>query len=195
MTERKRESTAAQRIRLAATEAFSEAGYSGTSTRQITQRLNMSATAIYPHYPSKEALLYAIALDGHEGLLDQMRSADDPADCYSDRLANVVRAFVAWQAEHRKLAKVVQFELGSLTPSHYRSIISLRRQASELVAAIVRGGQSCGEFDVEDPEDVALAISSLCVDVCRWFPSRRHKDPQRLGDVYAGIVARMVSNH
>lgn len=185
-------SAAAARIQLAAIDAFAEGGYQGTSTRQITKRLNMSATAMYPHFRSKEELLFAIALDGHHGLLARMRGVDDPERTCTERIGAVVRAFVEWQAEYHKLAKVVQFELNGLTPPHFRTIARIRRQTSDIISDIVRKGQAAGEFEVDDPDDVVLAISSLCVDVCRWFPSRRHKDPRRLGDVYASLVERMV---
>ena len=72
------DSAAAERIRRAAIEAFAEAGYGGTSTREITKRLGMSATAMYPHYRSKEELLYAISLQGHRAALEVLQGADDP---------------------------------------------------------------------------------------------------------------------
>ena len=73
-TDRTTDSAAAERIRRAAIEAFAESGYGGSSTRQIAKRLNMSATAMYPHYRSKEELLYAIALEGHGSLLATLRA-------------------------------------------------------------------------------------------------------------------------
>ena len=42
------------------------------------------------------------------------------------------------------------------------------------------------------PARVVMAISSLCVDVCRWFPSRTHRDPHKLGEIYAQVAARLV---
>lgn len=63
---------------------------------------------------------------------------------------------------------VVHYELHGLTPTHRRVITALRRQTNALLADIVTGG------------------------VCRWFPSRRHRDPAKLGAVYAAIVERLV---
>lgn len=186
------DSAAAERIRRAAIEAFAEAGYGGTSTREITKRLGMSATAMYPHYRSKEELLYAISLQGHRAALEVLQGADDPGAGHLERLRAVVAAFAGWQAEQRQVARVVQYELHALTPSHYREITALRRQTSDVIAAIVRGGTESGEFDIDDPDDVVLAISSLCVDVCRWFPSTRHRDPERLAQTYADLAARLV---
>jgi AcrR family transcriptional regulator len=187
------DSVAAERIRRAAIEAFAESGYGGTSTREITKRLGMSATAMYPHYRSKEELLFAISLDGHQGALTALQTADDPDAAHLSRLRAVVTAFTLWQAEQRQLARVVQYELHALTAEHYKSITALRRQTSDVIAAIVHGGKLSGDFDIEDPDDTVLALSSLCVDVCRWFPTREHRDPQQLARVYADLAERLVT--
>ncbi|MGV9711822.1 TetR/AcrR family transcriptional regulator [Gordonia sp. NPDC003424] len=192
MTERQRDSAAAARIRNAAIASFAEVGYGGTSTRQIAKRLNMSAAAMYPHYKSKEELLFAIALEGHRSVLAGLREYDDESRSPTERLATVVSAFASWQAENHEHAKVVQYELHGLNPDHYRTITAIRRETTEVMARIVRAGVASGDFDVADVDDVVLAISSLCVDVCRWFPSRTHNDPAALGDAYAELVLRMV---
>ncbi|GAC66682.1 TetR/AcrR family transcriptional regulator [Gordonia soli] len=188
-----RESAAAARIRAAAIESFAEVGYGGTSTRQIAKRLNLSPAAMYPHYRSKEELLFAIALEGHRGLLEELRSVDDPTADGVVRLRTVIAAFARWQAEQHALAKVVQYELHGLTRDHYRAVTAIRRQTTGLLAKIVHAGVEAGEFRVDDPADVVLALSSLCVDVCRWFPSRTHRDPAALGAVYAALAERMVT--
>jgi AcrR family transcriptional regulator len=190
--DRAADSAAAERMRRAAIEAFAESGYGGSSTRQIAKRLNMSATAMYPHYRSKEELLYAIALEGHSSLLAALKRADDPAASFTERLRAVVAAFATWHAENHKQARVVQYELHGLTPAHYRTIAPLRHQATDVLTEIVAGGTTAGEFHVDNVDEVVMAISSLCVDVCRWFPSRQHRDAHKLGEVYAGVAQRLV---
>lgn len=195
MSAPERESAAAERIRAAAIESFAELGYAGTSTRQIAKRLNMSAAAMYPHFRSKEELLYSIALAGHRGVLAVMRGADNPGYTHRQRLRAVVGAFTRWQAEYHQLAKVVQYELHALSREHYRSIAAIRRQTTRLLADIVAGGVAAGEFGADDPADAVLAISSLCVDVSRWYPSRDYHDPEALADAYATMAERMVLAH
>ncbi|BBZ53053.1 TetR family transcriptional regulator [Mycolicibacterium phocaicum] len=191
-TDRTTDSAAAERIRRAAIEAFAESGYGGSSTRQIAKRLNMSATAMYPHYRSKEELLYAIALEGHGSLLATLRATDDAGAPCAERFHTVVAAFAAWHAENSKQARVVQYELHGLTPAHYRTIAPLRHQVTAVIANIIETGMATGEFHVDNLDDVVMAISSLCVDVCRWFPSRTHRDPHKLGEIYAQVAARLV---
>ncbi|MBE1546806.1 AcrR family transcriptional regulator [Mycobacterium sp. OAS707] len=190
--DRAADSAAAERMRRAAIEAFAESGYGGSSTRQIAKRLNMSATAMYPHYRSKEELLYAIALEGHSSLLAALKKADQPVATFTERLRAVVAAFASWHAENHKQARVVQYELHGLTSAHYRTIAPLRHQVTDVLTDIVAGGVAAGEFDVDNVDEVVMAISSLCVDVCRWFPSRQHRDAEKLGLVYAGVAERLV---
>ncbi len=187
------DSAAAERIRRAAIEAFAESGFGGTSTRDIAKRLNMSATAMYPHYRSKEDLLYAIALEGHRSLLTALRNATTGRDTgHTERLRAAVATFATWHAENHQQARVVQYELHGLTPRHYRTIAPLRHQTTDILCQIVAGGVTAGEFHVADVDEVVMAISSLCVDICRWFPSRKHRDPHKLGDVYARVVLKLV---
>ncbi|MFW0791169.1 TetR/AcrR family transcriptional regulator [Gordonia sp. CPCC 205333] len=198
-SERSPSSAAAARIRQAAIEAFAEAGYAGTSTRAITGHLGMSATAMYPHYRSKEELLFAIASEGHRLVLDAMRAAEAQARALSgatwtSRLRGVVAAFAQWQARESRLARVVQYEMRSLSREHFHEIAAIREETTALVADLVDGGIVAGEFGVKDGGDAVLAIMSLCVDVCRWFPARGYRNPEVVGAVYANLAASLVES-
>lgn len=189
----RQDSAAACRIRAAATAAFAENGYGGTSTRDITRRLGLSAAAMYPHYESKQALLFAISLEGHEEALHALRRADDPNSPPTERLRAVVAAFAAWQARQSELARVVQYEIRALAPDQHKKILAVRRKTSAVIARIIEAGVGAGEFATDDPDGVLLAILSLCVDVCRWFPSRTHSDADRVAALYADLAVRMLA--
>src|SRR4029079_2718926 len=94
--DRAADSAAAERMRRAAIEAFAESGYGGSSTRQIAKRINMSATAMYPHYRSKETLMVTIAVEGNSSLPAALKRADAPAASFTERLRAVVAAFASW---------------------------------------------------------------------------------------------------
>ena len=186
------DSAAARRIREAAVAEFALRGYRATTTRGIAARAGLTAAAMYPHYRSKEELLYAISLDGHHRALDALRSADPAASPPPGRLKAVVAAFAEWQAEQSDLARVVQYEIGSLSPAHGRHIVRLRRDTMDVLRQILLAGTESGDFDAQPIDGVLLAISSLCVDVCRWFPSGRLRKPHQVGTLYADLAARMV---
>ncbi|AYA24265.1 MULTISPECIES: TetR/AcrR family transcriptional regulator [Rhodococcus] len=185
-------SKAAARIRTAAIEEFAEHGYGGTTTRRIAARLGMSPAAMYPHYASKEELLFAIAYEGHALALQVLENADRPDAEPSDRLASVIGRFAAWQAENHQWSRVIQYELAALDREHYRTIVGLRRQTTQVVRSVVDAGHVSGEFTLPDAEGVTLALMSLCVDVCRWYPSGRYDDAATISDLYADLALRLV---
>lgn len=185
-------SKAAARIRAAAIEAFAERGYGGTSLRHIAASLELSPGAVYPHYKTKESLLFAISLRGHKAAFDVLRQASDSSASATDRLMDTVRAYITWQARNRDLARVVQYELRSLEPEHYEMVVSLRRDTSKLFRSIVESGYASGEFNETDIDAATLAITSLGTDVCRWFPSQSFSDPEALANRYARLAVRIV---
>lgn len=185
-------SKAAARLREAAIDVFAEHGYGGTTTRQIAARLDMSPAAMYPHYKSKEELLFAISYDGHDLALQVVQDADVPDTDATTRLTTIIRRFAEWQAHNHRRARVVQYELTALTPEHYRIITGLRRRTTQVVRDVVDAGLVTGEFTVPDAEGVTLALMSLCVDICRWYPSGRYQDPESIGALYADLALRLV---
>ncbi len=187
-------SKAAARIRAAAVEAFAEHGYGGTTTRDIAARLGLSPAAMYPHYRSKEELLFAISFEGHRRCVELLTATDPTDESPAVRLAAVVHAFTAWHARHHAQGRVVQYELTALSPEHQQQIMDLRRQVSRVVKRIVRAGSEDGSFVVPDVDGVNLAINSLCVDVCRWFPVGSFTDPDQVADLYAELALRLVGS-
>ncbi|NLU64163.1 TetR/AcrR family transcriptional regulator [Rhodococcus sp. HNM0563] len=179
-------------MREAAIEAFAENGYGSTTTRQIAARLGMSPAAMYPHYRSKEELLYAIAYEGHDLALRVVRDADLPDADPIARLISIIRRFVEWQAQNHRRARVIQYELTALEPDHYRAITGLRRDTTKVVRDVVDLGIESGQFTVPDAEGVTLALMSLCVDICRWYPSGRYNEPDTLSTLYADLSLRLV---
>lgn len=191
-TEGSSPSRAAARFREAAISAFAESGYGGSSTRAIANRIGLSPTAMYPHYKSKEALLFDVSMDGHLQALEAIRSADDPDAPAAARLQSTVSAFAQWQAENHTLARVLQYEIHSLSEEHYHAVTDIRRRTTAIIRDIVLTGCDSGEFTVADVDDVVLAIMSWCVDVCRWFPSATHSEPDRIASLYSGLVLKLV---
>ncbi|EME21439.1 TetR/AcrR family transcriptional regulator, partial [Rhodococcus triatomae] len=161
-------------------------------TRDIAARLGLSPAAMYPHYRSKEELLFAISFEGHTRCIELLRHADPTESSPGERLHAVVHAFTAWHATHHARGRVVQYELTALSPEHYHAILGLRRDISRIIKRIVVAGVDDGSFVVPDVEGVNLAINSLCVDVCRWFPGGGFTDPEAVADLYAELTLRLV---
>lgn len=183
---------AARRLLIAAVEAFAERGYHATTTRDIAGRAGMSPAALYIHYKTKEELLHRISRIGHDKALRVLRTAADGQGSAAERLADAVRSFVRWHADHHTTARVVQYELDALGEEHRTEIVALRRQSDAAVRDMINDGVRDGEFDVPDVPGTTLAVLSLCIDVARWFNVAGTRTPDEVGALYADLVLRMV---
>ncbi|MGC5346574.1 TetR/AcrR family transcriptional regulator [Streptomyces sp. DT171] len=185
---------AARRLLVAAVDAFAERGYHATTTRDIAGRAGMSPAALYIHYRTKEELLHRISRIGHDRALLVLETAADGDGTAAERLSAAVRSFVRWHAERHTTARVVQYELDALGEEHRAEIVALRRRSDAVIRRIIGEGVAAGEFDVQDVPGTTLAVLSLCIDVARWFNTRGSRTPDEVGDLYAGLVLRMVGS-
>jgi AcrR family transcriptional regulator len=183
---------AARRLLAAAVDAFAARGYHGTTTRDIADRAGLSPAGVYVHFRSKEELLFRISLIGHRQTLRVVTEAAASAERPADQLRAVVRAQTEWQAGHHTTARVVEYELPSLSAEHRVEINGLRREINGVMRDVLERGAAAGELDVPDVAGTALALLSLVTDVARWYPSTGRKSPERLGRLYADLALRMV---
>ncbi|MDT7725684.1 MAG: hypothetical protein QOI21_2260 [Actinomycetota bacterium] len=183
---------AARRLMLAGVESFARRGYHATTTRDIAGGAGMSPAALYVHFPSKAALLFAISRSGHEQTLalveDVVAREQDPVV----RIRMIVEDFVAWHARRHTVARVVQYELQSLPEQEYEIVAELRRRIERIVREVIADGVESGVFAVPEPRTAARAVLSLGVDVARWYTERSRPTPTALGQEYGELVLRML---
>lgn len=183
---------AARRLMLAAVESFADRGYYATTTRDIAAAAGMSPAALYVHFPSKAALLFAISKSGHEQTLTLVESVAGRAESPVTRMRKIIEDFVAWHARRHTVARVVQYELQALPEQEYEVVADLRRRIEHLVREVIAEGVEKGEFTVSDLRTAARAVLSLGVDVARWYSDRMGKTPKALGREYGELVLRML---
>ncbi|GLY29186.1 TetR/AcrR family transcriptional regulator [Kineosporia sp. NBRC 101731] len=189
---RPRGDQARARLLAAALQSFVANGFHGTGTRDIAEAAGMSPAAVYVHYSSKEELLFALSLAGHQEALDLVTGADEPHREPAQRLWSVVNAFCEWHAANHVNARLVQYELGSLTPEHAEVIAGVRRQISGTVRAILAEGVQAGVFQIRDLNLMVVALMSLSIDIARWYRSDGEWTPATIGRHHADIALSMV---
>jgi AcrR family transcriptional regulator len=180
------------RLLHAAAEAFADRGFHATSTRDIASRAGLSPAGVYVHFSSKEELLFQLSREGHEAARDMLVAAAEAADSPTEALRAIMRTFARWHAEHFRVARIVQYEFGNLTPEHRDAVLALRKEIDAVVRQVVTDGVDRGEFDVEDIPDTTLALMSMAVDVARWYDPDIRRTPEAIGAAYADLGLRLV---
>jgi AcrR family transcriptional regulator len=193
--ERPRADATRARLLEAASSAFAERGFHGTTTRDIAAAAGMSPAAVYVHHKSKEELLHHISHRGHKRTLDMVRQAIGSAEDPPAQLAAVARTFAAHHAREHTSARVVNYELASLSEEHLAEIREMRRAIAAEIRAVVEHGVDAGVFVTPDPRMAATAVLSLGIDVARWYHDDGAWSPDDVGDFYADLALRMVGFH
>lgn len=173
-------------------EEFATRGFAATTTRDIARAAGLSPAGLYVHYPSKAALLLVLSRAGHEAaatVLEEALAADLPP---VERLARTVGRFAAWHARHHRVARVVQYELGSLEPEGYAEVAALRRRMQARLADEIEAAVATGDADVPDVAGTARACLSLCIDVCRWYDPAGAQAPDDVADLYTELARRWL---
>jgi AcrR family transcriptional regulator len=183
---------AAKRLMAAAVEAFAERGFHATTTRDIATAAGMSPAALYVHFPSKAAVLFAISRSGHERALDMVTAAAAAPGDPAARMHALVAGFTTWHATRHRVARIVQYELNALRPADFDIVADLRRRTERTVRNLIAEGVATTAFTVADTPTAARAILSLCVDVARWYTADSKPDPDDLGTRYADLVSAML---
>jgi AcrR family transcriptional regulator len=181
-----------RRLLLAALDTFSDLGFEGATTRDISTRAEMSPAAVYVHYRVKLDLLQALLEVAQRAVWEAVSEAVDEAELPSERLRRFAEALAAWNACNYKLARVGEYELRSLPAERMETVRALRRKMETLVRTELRRGVEQEGFDVPDLRGTTLAVIALGADVERWYSPKRSIAVPRLAALHGELVLRMV---
>lgn len=186
------ESNAANRLLVAARDAFAANGYKGTTTRDIAAGAGMSPAAMYIHYSSKQEMLFRLSSLAHASCLASLRATVSSGVSARQNLRAAVFDFTLWHARNRLIGRTAQYEMHYLDEANRAAVADLRRQIHRTVEDLVYEGVRDGSFAVGDVPTTTLAILSLSIDTVRWFPSRTISEPEVLASAHAALSDRMV---
>jgi AcrR family transcriptional regulator len=181
-----------RRVVEAALDVFASKGFHGATTRDIARGAGMSPAALYVHYESKEELLYLLSSDGHARVLELMRDAAETSSDPVEQLRAVMHAFAVYHARRHRSARVVNYELGALTPGHWTAIMRYRTAIDEQLRDIVEAGVEQGVLSTPHPHMTCTALLSLGIDIARWYREDGEWSPEEIADHYAQLALRML---
>ena len=172
---------------------FTERGYHGTSIRDVAAASGLSVPGVYHHFRSKQEILRALMDATMDELLGRCEAAlrdagEDPAA----RFDALVESFVRFHMFRRPQAFVGSSEIRSLEPDNRAAYVARRDAAQRMLEDVVAAGVTAGVFSAEHPDEVARAISSLCVGVASWYRPDGPLTPDRLVQRHLVLARRMA---
>jgi AcrR family transcriptional regulator len=167
-----------QQILEAALACFSEDGFHQTGMAEIVRRSGLSHGAVYGYFPSKDAIIEAIADDRHEREA-QLNTAALQAANPIDGLRGLVRAYASWLSEPSSVAARrvgVHGWAEALRNDRVLAIVVSGIDAPRrAIAALVERGQRAGQISKQAKADVVARslialFHGLVLQVC-WGES------------------------
>lgn len=180
-------------ILAAAQRSFALQGYEGTSIRDIAREADLSLSALYYHFPSKQDALFELVTTAFDDFLELGQEAvkaggDDPRS----QLDSLVRFTVHFRVVNAEQSRVLLLEDRSLNEQQHAVVRAKQVEANDLFHLVVQRGCETGMFATPWPYDSVRAIISMCNAISIWY---RPAGPLMLADLqdeYVHFAFRVV---
>lgn len=174
-----------------AAQVFAQRGYANTTTNHIAARAGVSIGSLYQYFPSKDAILLALA----ERHMERSFAAamTEVGDKRNAPVLQLLRALVdalvhAHQAEPR-LHRVI-FEEARLDSSFRRRLDDLEGRAMKIARELIE--ERCNELAIDNPAIASLLVVQILEAVTHSMVVR-HPDVLRTAEFREELVALLVS--
>jgi AcrR family transcriptional regulator len=143
-----------EKIREEAIKQFAQKGYDGTSIKDITKEIGITAPALYAHYSSKEDLFLNIFCEAVEDLISSIRRAIVTSDSESAEkiLFSIYSAYVnevfSKNPKSLLILRNTMFPCESLTEKVVEIVLNANRDLSSRIKSVFEQGMKDGIIKV-----------------------------------------------
>jgi AcrR family transcriptional regulator len=142
-----------------ASKLFAEKGYEHTSVQDIVDELGMSKGAVFHHFATKEDIVEAVINMHSEKLIAGAEAiANDKSIPVCERLVRTAESLHVSDDDGLQMVEHLHKPQNELM--HMRTERALLKDATPILAKIVREGVQQGVFDTPYPEEAVEAILS-----------------------------------
>jgi AcrR family transcriptional regulator len=172
----------------AAARVFAERGYHGASTQDIADILHIRQASLYYYFPSKEAALELVCIQGVAGFFETAKAIASGPGKARERLAGLIRAHMAPILDRGNFVRVFLTQRQFLPNRSRRRVGKWSRGLEKIFETVLRDGMRNGEFRGDlDPRLTTLAILGLANAVAGWY-GKEDASLERIGNEFVSLV-------
>lgn len=170
-------------------------GYDGCSTNAVARRAGVSIGSLYQYFPSKEALVVALAEEhaqhGYELLLQSVREAGQEQRTLEETIRHYIAAMVRMHTDDSDLHRVLMEQVGSLHAGRAAMVKTSNQSAALVQAWLEANREHFRALDVEVATYV-LITSVEAVTHLRLLDKPDRLDTETLIDELSELVTRYL---
>ncbi|GAA5063497.1 TetR/AcrR family transcriptional regulator [Nocardia callitridis] len=174
-------------IKRVAARLFVEHGVAGTSVRDIAEGVGMLSGSLYHHFPSKDAIAFAILNDFLTDLNTRYRSVLPHVNGMREELRALVHSSIEIAEAHPYATEIYQNERAYHGPTGPAEIATAVREAHTFWIAAATRASDCGELRADlDPVEFARMLREGV-----WWSIRYHRE--HLSDRHEEVTDTVVA--
>jgi AcrR family transcriptional regulator len=172
-----------------AVEIFGSRGYRATSMREIAEHVNMSKSALYHYFSSKEELLVAIYQSVIAENVEAARRVTESSAPPVEALRHMLVDRVAYTCRNRRILAIFHEEEAELPPRLMKEVVASRRAYQAQVTELLDRGREAGDFEFSTTSTiVANALLGSCNWAYKWYQPRGPLSPEDLANDVVNVL-------
>jgi AcrR family transcriptional regulator len=169
-----------------ATRLFAERGFAGTSLQDVATSMGLKRPALYYYFKSKEELLDRLIAQAVTDPANQLRDIAAQLDLDpAERLHAIAHRIVTVTLNHTDRFLVLVKSESELSPATRQKFDDSRREATNIVTAVIEEGIEAGLFRAVDPRVAAFTVYGICNWAAWWYNPERHDSIESVADQLA----------
>lgn len=183
----------AAEITAAAAKVFASRGYHNATTQDIADVLGIRQASLYYYFPTKEAALEQVCMDGAEDYTVRAAAIRRGPGDAAHKLAALVAAHVEPLRARADFVRVFLRERRHLPDATRRRIRRHARAYERIIEAVLHEGVAAGIFRRGlDCRMAALALLGMCNASAAWYGRERDADLERIAGAFSKLLLHGV---
>lgn len=171
-----------QAIVRAAEHQFAEKRFDEVLMEDVAAEAGVGKGTLYRYFEDKEALYFAVVMEGFDALIERLRSGDAPEDPV-ERLQQTVHSIVSYLRRDRFFFRLMGRDEGEGRRRGFKSEWKRRRaDLVDEVAQVLRDGAQAGIFEIRHLQTDAQILLGM-VRSCMRFNEQGLDDDQLVAEI------------
>lgn len=172
-----------------AADVFEKKGYAQTTIQDVAQALELSRSALYHYFKSKDEILEALVLEHTEAAAEQhevkfAKQNGSASEQLRELLSNSINGRMTGGARLRVLDQLA----AEMPPDIKQKFDHGRRRVLDLYTNLIQRGIDTGELRQVDARAAAFAILGIASWTSWWYSPTGKKSPEELAALLVDIA-------